>query len=239
MNTSHTVCQIEHHAMMFAFLSKHAIRLCGNRGKDAILDVMTEYGKERGRRMALNAQTHGDPLNTMTNQAYGEWKPDYPGQMEFGQLCTEPTLQTYISKCAWCEAWKKHHITEYGKYYCVNVDNAVYQGFRPDFTCTPISTSMSWGGDCCKFDWGHPLSAEDNEALAAKKKELGTSCMKDFNFHTAHLMHTITRVLTKQLSAAGEKAVTLALAEYVDTFGQEYLDVLDTISLDEIYPFEV
>ena len=82
---------------------------------------------------------------------------------------------------------------EYGKYYCVNVDNAVYQGFRPDFTCTPISTSISWGGDCCKFDWGHPLSAEDNEALA----------------------------------------------EYVDTFGQEYLDMLDTISLDEIYPFEV
>ena len=53
MNTSHTVCQIEHHAMMFAFLSKHAIRLCGNRGKDAILDAMTKYGKERGRRMAL------------------------------------------------------------------------------------------------------------------------------------------------------------------------------------------
>ena len=95
MNTSHTVCQIEHHAMMFAFLSKHAIRLCGNRGKDAILDAMTKYGKERGRRMALNAQTHGDPLNTMTNQAYGEWKPDYDGQMQFGTLRTEPTLQTY------------------------------------------------------------------------------------------------------------------------------------------------
>ena len=79
MNTSHTVCQIEHHAMMFAFLSKHAIRLCGNRGKDAILDAMTKYGKERGRRMALNAQTHGDPLNTMTNQAYGEWKPGTDG----------------------------------------------------------------------------------------------------------------------------------------------------------------
>lgn len=63
--------------------------------------------------------------------------------------------------------------------------------------------------------------------------------MKDFNFHTAHLMHTLIRVLTKQLGAAGEKAVTLALTEYVDTFGQEYLDVLDTISLDEIYPFEV
>lgn len=58
-----------------------------------------------------------------------------------------------------------------------------------------------------------------------------------FQFHTAHLMHTITHVLTKQLGAA--RKTSLALTEYVDTFGQEYLDVLDTISLDEIYPFEV
>lgn len=54
MNTSHTVCQIEHHAIDVCLsYPKHAIRLCGNRGKDAILDAMTKYGKERGRRMAL------------------------------------------------------------------------------------------------------------------------------------------------------------------------------------------
>ena len=126
-------CKIEHHAMMFAFLAKHAIELCGEAGKDAILAGMTTYGNERGARMAANALAHGDELTTMTNQAYGEWKPDYTGQMDFGTLRTEPTLQTYIAKCAWCEAWKKHNITEYGKYYCVNVDNAVYQGFRSDF----------------------------------------------------------------------------------------------------------
>lgn len=238
MNTTHTNCQIEHHAMMFAFLAKHAIALCGDQGRDAILKAITQYGNERGKRMALNAKAHGDPLTTMTNQAYGEWKTDYPGQMEFGQICTEPTLQTYISKCAWCQAWQKHNITEYGKYYCVNIDNAVYQGFRPDLTCTPINRSMSFGGDCCRFDWGQPLSAEEKEALVSKKKELGSSCMKNFNFHTAHLMHTLSRVLKQQLGEAGEKSVTYALAQYADTFGQEYLDVLDTIPLDEIYPFE-
>ena len=154
-------CKIEHHAMMFAFLAKHAIELCGEAGKDAILAGMTTYGNERGARMAANALAHGDELTTMTNQAYGEWKPDYAGQMDFGTLRTEPTLQTYIAKCAWCEAWKKHNITEYGKYYCVNVDNAVYQGFRSDFVCTPTATSMSWGGKRCEFDWGHPLSQEE------------------------------------------------------------------------------
>ncbi len=224
--------KIEHHAMMFAFLAKHAIELCGERGKEAILSGMTAYGKERGARMAANALAHGDELNTMTSQAYGEWKPDYDGQMEFGQLRTEPTLQTYITKCAWCDAWKKHNITEYGKYYCVNVDNAVYQGFRSDLVCTPAATSLSWGGTRCEFDWGYPLSEEEAAALSARKKELGTSCMKDFTFHTAHLKHTVGNTLIEQLGGEGKRAVSLALKDYSDTFGQEYLDVLDTIDPD-------
>ena len=32
-------CKIEHHAMMFAFLAKHAIELCGEAGKDAMSGV--------------------------------------------------------------------------------------------------------------------------------------------------------------------------------------------------------
>ena len=145
-------CRIEHHAVLFALLSKRAIELCGEAGKASILRGMTIYGNERGQRMAANALAHGDEPNVMTNQAYGEWKPDYEGQMEFGQLRTEPTLQTYISKCAWCDAWAKHGLTEYGKYYCVNVDNAVYLGFQDKYACTPTATAMSWGGERCEFD---------------------------------------------------------------------------------------
>lgn len=222
-------CKIEHHAILFAFLAKRAIELCGGKGKEAILSGMTTYGNERGARMAANALAHGDELTTMTNQAYGEWRPDYDGQMEFGQLRTQPTLQTYISKCAWCDAWKKHNLTEYGKLYCVNVDNAVYQGFRADFVCTPIATSMSWGGERCEFDWGYPLTTEEVNELTDKKKELGTSCMKDFTFHTAHIKHTISRTLIETLGEDGQKAVDLALKDFADTFGQEYLEVLEGV----------
>lgn len=232
-------CRIEHHAVLFALLAKHAVELCGEKGKESILRGMTLYGNERGRRMAENALAHGDELNTMTNQAYGEWKPDYDGQMEFGQIRTEPTLQTYISKCAWCDAWKKHGLTEYGKLYCVNVDNAVYQGYQDKYACVQLTKPMSWGGKRCEFDWECPLTEEENRALAAKKKELGTSCMKDFNFHTAHLKSTISRVLVEDLGADGEKAVSMALSDYTEKFGQEYLDVLDGISQEEIYQEEM
>ena len=206
-------CKIEHHAMMFAFLAKHAIELCGEAGKDAILAGMTTYGNERGARMAANALAHGDELTTMTNQAYGEWKPDYAGQMDFGTLRTEPTLQTYIAKCAWCEAWKKHNITEYGKYYCVNVDNAVYQGFRSDFVCTPTATSLSWGGDHCEFDWGHPLSQEEVKELAEKKFRHNNIC--------------ITCILV--LFALASILLTVKLFQFGNAQGKDYLSVLSVI----------
>lgn len=86
---------------------------------------------------------------------------------------------------------------------------------------------MSWGGDCCRFDWGHPLTTEENEQLASKKKELGTSCMKDFNFHTAHLKYTISKTLIESLGTDGTQIVELGLKDFANTFGQEYLDVLE------------
>ncbi len=233
MKNDTVTCKIEHHAVLFALMSKYAITLCGEDGKEAILKGMTKYGNERGRRMAQNAAAHGDPLTTMTNQAYGEWKPDYEGQMEFGQLRTEPTLQTYIAKCAWCDAWKKHNLLDYGKYYCVNVDNAVYQGFRSDFVCTPTTTSLSFGGERCEFDWGHPLTPEESQLLIEKKKALGTSCMKDFNFHTAHLLHTVGGTLEEELGDSGSTAVKKAKEEYVRIFGEEYLDILKEVDYGE------
>ena len=69
--------------------------------------------------------------------------------------------------------------------------------------------------------------------LAEKKAKLGTSCMKDFNFHTAHLKYTVSQALILNLGEKGEEAVKLALADYVETFGQEYLDVLNGL-----YPVE-
>lgn len=60
MTNETATCKIEHHAMMFAFLAKHAIERCGEKGKAAILNGMTVYGNERGSRMAANALAHGD-----------------------------------------------------------------------------------------------------------------------------------------------------------------------------------
>jgi hypothetical protein len=225
--------RIENQAMMFAFLSRAAIEAKGEEGRAAIQDGMIRYGKERGARMAERARKAGDPVDLWTNQAYGEWKPDYAGQMEFGMLRSEPTYQTYIAKCAWCEAWKKNDILEYGREYCVNVDAAVYEGFGCGAVCTPISTSMSWGGERCDFDWGKPLSKEEVRMVADKKAELGTSAMRDFNFHTAHIYYSVADELRRHFPEDAEAMIEKAVADYIALFGQEEYDCLLEFSPDE------
>ena len=228
-----TELKIENQAMMFAFLSRAAIEVKGEEGRAAIQAGMIRYGKERGARMAERARKAGDPVDLWTNQAYGEWKPDYAGQMDFGMLRAEPTYQTYIAKCAWCEAWKKNDILEYGREYCVNVDAAVYEGFGAGAVCTPISTSMSWGGERCDFDWGKPLSKEELRLVADKKAELGTSAMRDFNFHTAHIYYSIADELRRHFPEDSGEIIEKAVADYIDLFGQEAYDCLLKFSPDE------
>lgn len=225
--------RIENQAMMFAFLSRAAIEAKGEEGRAAIQDGMIRYGRERGARMAERARRAGDPVDLWTNQAYGEWKPDYAGQMEFGMLRSGPTYQTFIAKCAWCEAWKKNDILEFGREYCVNVDAAVYEGFGCGAVCTPISTAMSWGGERCDFDWGKALSEEEVRMVADKRAELGTSAMRDFSFHTAHIYFSIADELRRHFPEESEAMIDRAVAEYIALFGQEAYDCLLEFSPDE------
>ena len=193
---------IEHHAVMFALLAKHAIEISGEKGKEAILAGMTLYGNERGRRMALNALERGDKLTVLNSQAYGEWKPDFPGQMEFGVTCGMPVLHTYIARCAWCDAWAKHGLTEYGKYYCCNIDNAWFQGFNPEFTCTQLNPPMSWGGDCCRFSWGDSLKVgvgmmtRGEVALIVAQKGLGAGVVDPVYFTAVILLIVVSSIVT-------------------------------------------
>ena len=225
--------KIENQAMMFAFLSRAAIEAKGEAGRAAIQEGMIQYGRERGARMAGRARAAGDPVDLWTNQAYGEWKPDYKGQMEFGMLRAEPTYRTYIAKCAWCEAWKKYGILEFGREYCVHVDEAVYEGFGCGAVCTPLTTPMSWGGGRCDFDWGKPLSKDELAMMSAKKAELGDSAIRDFDFHTAHIYIAVSGAIRRRFPGDAEDIIGRAVSDYTDLFGQEAFDCLLRFSPDE------
>lgn len=226
MSTPPITCKIEHHAILFALLSKHAVTLCGEAGKAAILNGVTRYGRERGKRMRDNALADGEELNLVTYQLYGEWVPEFPKQMETGILQKGPSFQNWVAKCPWCQAWNKHHLLEYGKLYCVNIDKAVYEGFHEDFQCTLLGDNLSFGGERCLFDWQFPLSEQDEIDLNEKRQKLGTSRTRDFTFHTAHLLLSVGDTLEKELGEHGHTAVSGAVQEYIRLFGSDYYNVL-------------
>ena len=114
-----------------------------------------------------------------------------------------------------------------------DVDAAVYEGFGCGAVCTPISTSMSWGGDRCDFDWGKPLSTEEVKMVSDKKAELGTSAMRDFNFHTAHIYFSVADELRKHFPEDSEAMIDRAVADYIGLFGQEAYDCLLEFPPDE------
>lgn len=245
--------RIENQAVIFALLARQVMQRHGDEGESVIQEGMIRYGRERGVRMAANAEANGDPVELWTNQAYGEWKPDYDGQMEFGTDRTEPTLRTYISKCAWCEAWKKYDLLPYGREYCKQVDWAVYDGFQKGSGAvesgalggkdahgkevritTELNEPMSWGGDVCRFDWGVGLTEDEQKKVSDKKKELGTSAMRDMNFHTAHMWYSMCDTIRKNYGGEdAEDMIEAAKREYIEIFGQEEFDVLSDYELSD------
>ena len=218
-------CTIKHHAVLLALFAKYTIQGFGEKGKDAIYIGIENYGQERGKRMAERAIANGDPLDFINSQAYGEWVPE-KGEMEFGILKTEPELVSNVTKCEWCASWKKYNLLGYGKYYCINIDAAVFNGFNENFHMKATS-NLSFGADHCEFHWENPMREDDILKLTQKRAELGTSCTRDFNFHTAHLLYSMSETLKDKLLEDGILIINQVLEEYVTLFGKEYLDVLN------------
>ena len=217
-------CTIEHHAILFALFAKYIIEFFPEKGKEVIYTGIENYGHERGKRMAERAIANGDDLDFVNSQVYGEWVPE-KGQMEFEIVSTEPEYISNVTKCEWCASWKKHNLLDYGKYYCINIDSAVFNGFNENFHMEATS-NLSFGADHCEFHWGNSMSEDDVIKLSKKKAELDTSCIRDFNFHTAHLLYSMNETLKNKLGENGKVIIDKVLEEYVELFGEEYLAVL-------------
>ncbi|MEG2125826.1 MAG: L-2-amino-thiazoline-4-carboxylic acid hydrolase, partial [Hydrogenoanaerobacterium sp.] len=111
--TAPTELTIEHHAIMFALLAKYADKECAQKGLDAIGAAVSEYGRERGGRMAKRVLKDGLPLNMQNYLVYGEWTSK-PGQMDTRIVQKSPVQITNIHLCEWCTSWKKHNLEKYG-----------------------------------------------------------------------------------------------------------------------------
>jgi hypothetical protein len=222
-------CKIEHHAALFAIFAKNAISLGGDRGRAALMEGLTLYGRERGGRMAERAKEHGDALTPQAYRIYGEWVPE-PRQMRDETWRKSPEYITHVLRCEWCESWKKYDLLEYGKLYCEVVDKNLALGFNPEYDLK-ITSFLSGGETCCEFHWGFELTEENENFINVRRKALGLRCVRDFNFHTAHLFSALSRETLRCLgNELGKDIIDSALFEFTKIFGRGY-----ALSAEESY----
>ena len=70
------------------------------------------------------------------------------------------------------------------------------------------------------------LAVKPQQMVADKKAELGTSAMKDFAYHTAHIYCAVTDAICKSFPDDSHEIIRKAVADYIDLFGQEDYDAL-------------
>jgi len=192
------------HALLFAAISKSVIQEIGaTKVEPLIRQAVLEYGRQRGKRMALRAGKYGHALTMDHYFAYGEWAvPE--NEMSFKFVEKPPHARMQVYRCPWYETWKSKGLLEYGKYFCQEIDEALVHGFNPDLVLRVNSTRTN-GGEVCDFvfrDAG--LSLFKFLGLAFKKKvRPGKNAVMPWEYHCGHLYKTMGRVIRREL---GEKA---------------------------------
>ena len=182
-----------HHAVLFALLAREICSKCPD-ADELLHTAVLRYGRERGRRMAMRARKAGDPLDMASYFAYNEWSVSEgfhetaPGP--------EPYLHYHVLECPWYTAWQESGLLPYGTYYCRDVDHAVLEGFNPELRVSlPVWHSRE-GASFCDFSW---LDAENSPARSERQKEIrtriGSSAVRPFVYHCAHLYKTFLSLL--------------------------------------------
>lgn len=139
-----------------------------------------------------------------------------------------PVHKTEVTRCRWVDVWNKYGYSQYGKYYCDYADYNLVKGFSDDMKLE-MGKVFSRGADCCAFTWCGADMTPENEAWVSKRRgELMNTVTFDWEYHTAHLYHTMAAVLTGALGAGAKEIIRRVREDYANEFTEESLSIIDS-----------
>ncbi len=215
------------HALLFAMISKSVIQETGvEKGEPVIRQAVLEYGRQRGKRMALRAKKYGHDLTMDNYFAYGEWAVP-KGEMNYRFAEKYPHARMQIDQCPWYETWKSNNLLEFGKYYCREIDKALVHGFNPDLAIR-VNSIRPDGGEVCDFvfkDAG--LSFFKLLGLMLKKKiRPGKDAIMPLEYHCGHLYSTMGRVICREFGEKADILMENALKEAKAFFNENQISAI-------------
>lgn len=216
-----------HHALMMAWISKAVVDAVGEEeGGQIIRGAVVKYGNQRGRRMAMRAKANGHPLTMANYFAYAEVKlkrRDF--KMEI--LERSPDARGRTSTCPWIVAWEKNDLVGYGRYFCLEIDRAVVQGFNDDLVLE-VNSTMSNGAEYCDMTFMDANFTLPTMAGVAWKKTVspGQSMVMPWDYHVGHLYKTLGEVIAAELGADASEVMATALKDFTDRYGEAAADTV-------------
>lgn len=222
-------CDIEQHAILFACMAKALFDACPDDAEQVLRAGVRTYGTERGARMAARCLRNGDVCTPQNYQVYNE-RSSRPGQMNSVPAQKTPEYILHVKKCAWVDAWEKHGLLAYGRYYCLDIDKSLTRGFKKDYE-VKIGGWLSWGAEYCDMRWGFSMDEQTELAIRQKRADLAEGAVLDYNFHTGHLFSTLAHEFSRLAGKAGEDATRNALEDFCRRFGREYV-----LAFSQAYP---
>jgi len=213
---------IDDHALIYGLLGKYAEQLCAEAGLAALEKGTIQYAKERGIRMAKRCLADGRELSMQSYLLYAEWA-DTKGWSNIEVSSIVPEFKNHVEKCGWYETWKKYGLMKYGAVYCSHVDKNLVKGFNPE-NDVEISAVLSHGAAACEFNWlaADFESEQAFKALMADKAAIAPRTVKDFLYHSGHILSALRRVFYTELGVPACEAIcSRALEEYERIMGDD------------------
>lgn len=206
----------DHAAMLFVLFVRNARAMAGEAGDRAAREGLLLYADQRGRRMRLRADAHGDPATMTHYLLYGEWSA-LPGTSESENAQLTPVLVTRVHKCPWYSVWQRLGFLREGEMYCRNIDYHLVKGFSPELELG-VARVRPDGSPYCEFVWnGCAMDEATSDYLARRRAELGDSCRRDWVYHTRHTFSAMAQTL--RALPGGESIVRKTMEDFETLYG--------------------
>ena len=210
-----------HHALLFAWLSRAVVRRVGEaRGEAVMRHAVRRYGEQRGRRMALRVEAEGHSLSMANYMTYGEWSVG-EGEMAKQVLGVAPDAISHVTRCSWHTAWTRHNLMAYGRFYCLEIDEALVRGYNPALTLE-VHGTMTSGAEHCEFVYrGAGLTQPDPPSK---------SPVMPWEYHCGHLLKTVSKAVTDDLGEVGAEVIEEAMAAFTERYGADATEIVGSFS---------
>ncbi len=208
--------KIMHHALLYTMFVRNANAIGGESAKAAIDSGTALYAKQRGTRMKKRTLLHGDKNDMLGYQIYGEWAAPN-GELLSRTSETLPTFTIEVDSCPWYAACEGFGYLEELKQYCKKIDEMLVKAYNSELELGVLGL-RPFGDKCCNFKWnGLAMDDEATKYLEKRRSELGTSCKKDWKYHTQHMYSAMCEEILKL--EKGEDIVKKTLEDFEVVFG--------------------